>query len=307
MTRPTPSARPDVHADITTAILADLERGVRPWARTWTGGGAAPRPRRHDGQPYHGINVLLLWASAAHQGFERSTWMTFRQALALGGCVRRGETGTRIVFAGRREGPASPSDDAAASDDDRPAADARGAVFLKRYTVFNLEQIDGLEPRYPAPEPLPEPVRDARAEHFLCAVGADIRHGGDTACYLPREDRVRMPHLARFETLQAYYAVLAHELIHWTGHASRLDRLGGLVRFGDSAYAREELVAELGAAFLCADLGLSLEPRPDHAAYLASWLKVLGDDKRFIVAAAAHAERAVALLSALAGTLDPPG
>ncbi len=304
MTRPTPSARRDVHADITTAILADLERGVRPWARTWTG--AAQRPRRHDGQPYHGINVLLLWASAADQGFERPTWMTFRQAIALGGCVRRGETGTRIVFAGRREGHASPCEDAAASDDDRPA-DARGAVFLKRYTVFNLEQIDGLEARYPAPEPLPEPVRDARAEHFLCAVGADIRHGGDVACYLPSEDRVRMPHLARFDTLQAYYAVLAHELIHWTGHSSRLDRLGGLVRFGDSAYAREELVAELGAAFLCADLGLSLEPRPDHAAYLASWLKVLGDDKRFIVAAAAHAERAVALLGALAGTLDPPG
>jgi antirestriction protein ArdC len=307
MTRPAPSARPDVHEDITTAILADLQRGVRPWTRAWTKTGAVQRPRRHDGQAYHGINVLLLWASAADQGFERPTWMTFRQALALGGCVRRGETGTRIVFAGRREGPASQTDEAQTSDDDRPADDARGAVFLKRYSVFNLEQIDGLDLRYPAQQPLEGLVRDARAERFFAAVGADIRHGGDIACYLPREDRVHMPHLARFKTVEAYYAVLAHELTHWTGHASRLDRLGRFVRFGDSAYAREELVAELGAAFLCADLGLSLEPRPDHAAYLASWLKVLKDDNRFIVTAAAQAERAVALLGARAEALPAPG
>lgn len=302
MSRPNPSPRPDIHAEITTAILADLERGVRPWSRSWTRGGAGRRPLRHDGQAYHGINVVLLWASAADQGFERPTWMTFRQALALGGCVRRGQTGTRIVYAGRREATSNEADEGALPGDVRRP----GALFLKRYTVFNLDQIDGLDDLYPPPAPLPEPVRDARAERFFGAVGAEIRHGGDIACYRPHEDRVQMPHASRFDSLESYYAVLAHELTHWTGHADRLDRLGALVRFGDSAYAREELVAELGAAFLCADLGLSLEPRADHAAYLASWLKVLGDDSRFIVAAAAHAERAVAWLSAAAAEGEPP-
>lgn len=308
MTRPNPSARPDVHADITRSILADLARGVRPWTRPWSDGRLGVRPLRHDGQPYHGINVLLLWSRASIQGYDRSVWMTFRQALALGGCVRRGETGTTVVYAGRSTAERSEAEDSAAPNDavhaDGDHRRRRGGAFLKRYTVFNLAQIDGLDDRYPAPEPPAEPVRVARAERFFAAVGADIRHGGTQAFYHPATDTVRMPEPGRFAEIEAYYAVLGHELTHWTGHAHRLARDLHLGRFGDTAYAREELIAELGAAFLCSDLGLSLEPRADHAAYLASWLRILGDDPRFIVSAAAHAERAVACLHSCAAGPD---
>lgn len=306
MTRPNPSARPDVHADITRSILADLARGVRPWTRPWSDGGLGVRPLRHDGQPYHGINVVLLWSRAATEGYDRPVWMTFRQALALGGRVRRGETGTTVVYAGRSTASRGDAEDTptTAIEPEALPVRRRGGAFLKRYTVFNLAQIEGLEDRYPAPEPLAEPVRIDRAERFFAAVGADIRHGGTQAFYHPATDTVRLPEPGRFSEIEAYYAVLAHELTHWTGHSSRLDRDLHLGRFGDTAYAREELIAELGAAFLCADLGLSLEPRPDHAAYLASWLRILGDDPRFIVSAAAHAERAVAWLQGLVAVPD---
>ncbi|MCV0413808.1 MAG: ssDNA-binding domain-containing protein [Brevundimonas sp.] len=308
MTRPDPSARPDVHADITRSILADLACGVRPWTRPWSDGGLGVRPLRHDGQPYHGINVLLLWSRASIQAYDQPVWMTFRQALALGGCVRRGEAGTPVIYAGRsntdREEPEHATPSNAETGAESGPARRRGGAFLKRYTVFNLAQIDGLEGRYPAPEPRPLPARIDRAEQVFAAVGAEIRHGGTQAFYNPGADVVHMPHPGRFAEIEAYYAVLGHELTHWTGHPRRLARDLHLSRFGDTAYAREELIAELGAAFLCADLGLSLEPRPDHAAYLAAWLRVLGDDPRFIVSAAAHAERAVALLHGLAAVPD---
>jgi antirestriction protein ArdC len=308
MTRPIPSARPDVHADITRSILADLERGVRPWTRPWSDGGLGVRPLRHDGQPYHGINVILLWSRAAAEGYDRPVWMTFRQALALGGCVRRGETGTAVVYAGRSKAARGEAEDTGSPtrgvEPEALPARRRGGAFLKRYTVFNLAQIDGLEERYPAPEPLAEPARIDRAERFFATVGADIRHGGTQAFYHPATDTVRLPEPGRFAEIEAYYAVVAHELTHWTGHPSRLARDLHLSRFGATAYAREELIAELGAAFLCADLGLSLEPRSDHAAYLASWLRILGDDPRFIVSAAGHAERAVAWLQGLAAVPD---
>ncbi|MFK4057935.1 ArdC family protein [Brevundimonas sp. NPDC046655] len=287
MSRPAASVRPDPHAEITALILADLEAGVRPWSRPWTTQGAVSRPLRHDGEPYHGVNVLTLWVRAARCGYGRPVWMTFRQALALGGAVRKGEKGVPVVYAA----PAAGDD-----RDDQPEA-RRSGRFLKRYIVFNLDQIEGLGDRYPPPDRPNAADRIHHAERYFAASGADIREGGDTACYRPDADAVHMPAFEAFRDREAYYAVLAHELVHWTGHSSRLDRDLKLGRFGDEAYAREELVAELGAAFVCADLGLTLEPRPDHAAYIASWLRVLRNDTRFIVAAAAHAERAARFLA----------
>ncbi|WP_303719202.1 ArdC family protein [Brevundimonas naejangsanensis] len=288
MSRPTASVRPDPHAEITALILADLETGVRPWTRPWTSQGAVSRPLRHDGQPYHGVNVLTLWVRAARCGYARPVWMTFRQALALGGAVRKGEKGAPVVYAA----PVVTADD---RDEETQAC--RGGRFLKRYMVFNLDQIEGLDDRYPSPVRPDVVERIDHAERYFAATGADVRAGGDTACYRPDADAVHMPTFEAFQDPEAYYAVLAHELVHWTGHRSRLDRDLTLGRFGDEAYAREELVAELGAAFVCADLGLTLEPRPDHAAYIASWLRVLRNDTRFIVAAAAHAERAAKFLA----------
>lgn len=289
MTRPNEPAHADIHQRITDIIIAQLETGVRPWTQPWTAAASVSRPLRHDGTPYTGINVVLLWAEGAHRGFTASTWMTFRQALALGAHVRKGETGSTVVYANR----------VVRTETNDAGEDERVEIpFLKAYSVFNVEQIDSLPEAYATAAPLainPE-VRIAEAEAFFARCQADIRHGGGSAYYAPGPDFIQMPPFQTFHNADAYYATLGHEMTHWTRHASRLDRDFGRSRFGDAGYAREELVAELGAAFLCADLGLALEPREDHAAYIGSWLKVLRDDKRFIVSAAAHAQRAVAWL-----------
>lgn len=287
--------RPDIYTRITNQIVAALEQGVKPWTQPWNAAHAAghvSRPLRHNGQPYAGINVLTLWASAMERQHAAPIWMTFKQALELGGHVRKGEKGAPVVYANtliRTEEGADGEDE------------ERAIPFLKAYTVFNIEQIDGLPAHYYAPanaEPNPD-ERIAHADSFFTATGADIRHGGDSAFYVPSLDFIQMPEFAAFRDAQSYYATLAHESCHWTRHKSRLDRDLGRKRFGDDGYAREELVAELGAAFLCADLGLRLEDRADHAAYVASWLKVLKDDRRAIFTAAAHAQRAADFLHGL--------
>jgi antirestriction protein ArdC len=295
MSRSTAKTRLDLYAQVTTAIIADLEHGVRPWAKPWSAehlAGCISRPLRHNLQPYSGINILLLWAEACAKGYSAPVWMTFRQALELGGHVRRGEQGAMVVFANRIRRTV-------AGDDGQDVE--REIPFLKAYTVFNVDQVDGLPERFHATAaPQLEPAqRIDRAEAFFAALGADIRHGGNQAYYMTGEDRVQIPPFESFADPERYYATLAHECTHWTRHASRLDRDFGRKRWGDEGYAREELVAELGAAFLCADLGLELEPREDHAAYLASWLKVLQNDKRCIFTAAAQAQRATELLIGL--------
>lgn len=295
MPRPNDTSRPDLYTRITKAIVADLAQGVRPWTRPWSAdhlAGCVTRPLRCNGEPYRGINVILLWGAAVARGYTASTWMTFRQALALGGHVRKGEHGSTVVYA----------DTLRRTDTDAAGQDVERAIpFLKAYTVFNREQIDSLPDDSPAsPDPLRDPpTRIERAEDFFAATGADIRHGGGQAYYSVGTDHVQMPPFESFLDVEGYYAILAHECTHWTRHPSRLDRDFGRKRWGDEGYAREELVAELGAAFLCADLGLELTPRPDHAAYLDSWLKVLRDDKRFLFTAAAHAQKACDLLHSL--------
>lgn len=281
--------RQDVYSRITNQIIEALEQGVKPWTQPWTAAHAAghvSRPLRHNGQPYAGINVLTLWASAMTAHYAAPIWMTFKQAIELGGHVRKGEKGSPVVYADTMR--RTETDDATGDETER------AIPFLKAYTVFNVEQIEGLPEHFHAlahARRNPD-ERIAGAESFFAATRADIRHGGDCAYYSPTLDYIQMPPFEAFRDAQAYYATLAHEATHWTRHATRLDRDFGRKKFGDDGYAREELVAELGAAFLCADLGLRLEDRADHAAYIGHWLSVLKEDKRAVFAAAAHAQRA---------------
>jgi len=284
--------RSDIYEAVTSKIVAALEQGVRPWHQPWSGDQLAERisrPLRSNGLPYRGINVLMLWGTAIERGYQRATWMTFKQALELGGHVRKGEKGSQVVYANcitRTETNSTTGED-----------EERNIPFLKAYTVFNVEQVEALPPSFYHIEGAPDPVeRIAVADAFFAATGAVIRHGGNRAFYQPSEDRVQMPPYEAFEAPEAYYATLAHEMTHWTKGPGRLDRDFGRKRFGDAGYAMEELVAELGAAFLCADLGLSPEPREEHASYLDHWVKVLKADKRAIFNAAAHAQRAADFL-----------
>lgn len=289
------SNRQDVYSRVTDKIVADLEQGVRPWVKPWNAehlAGRITRPLRHNGTPYRGINVVMLWMAAAAQGYAGPIWMTFRQAKELGGFVRKGETGALVVYAN--------SFTATETDEDGEESE-REIPYLKGYTVFNCEQIEGLPARYyaRAEEPASPVARIEQADAFFAATRAEIRHGGDRAYYAIQPDYIQMPPAETFRDAESYAATLAHELTHWTRHPSRLDRDLGRKRWGDKGYAREELVAEIGAAYLCADLGIAPEVRADHAAYVASWLKVLKDDKRAVFQAAAHAQRAVDYLHGL--------
>ncbi len=285
-------AKVDHYSKITNLIVQELEKGVRPWLKPWNAEHAAgriTRPLRHNGQPYSGINVLTLWTEATAQGFSCPIWMTYKQAQELGAQVRKGEKGSPVVFADRLHRKET---------DDNGDEISREIPFLKGYTVFNCEQIEGLPAHYTAPAaPVLDPVQRIESiEQFFAKTGADIHHGGDRAYYAIQNDYVQMPPFETFHDAESYYATLAHEMTHWTRHEKRLNREFGRKRWGDEGYAAEELVAELGSAFLSADLGLTPEPREDHASYIAHWLTVLKNDNRAIFTAAAHAERACGFL-----------
>ena len=288
--------RQDVHARVTNAIIADLEQGVRPWVQPWESthaAGEVSRPLRFNGVPYRGINVVLLWVAAMRQRFSCPLWMTYKQAVELGGQVRRGEKGSLVVYADTITRQQT---------DENGEEQTQEVPFLKSYTVFNCEQIDGLPSRfYEQADDTTHPVeRIERAEEFFSKTGADVRHGGGLAYYLPSADYVQMPNPSRASTpLRRITRPSPTKLTHWTRHPSRLARDFGRQRWGDEGYAMEELVAELGAAFLCADLGLTPETREDHAAYIGSWLKVLKNDKRAVFTAASHAQRATDFLHGL--------
>ncbi len=293
----------DIYQRVTDQIVAELEKGVRPWFKPWNGEHAAgriTRPLRANGIPYRGINILMLWASATEKGFAAPLWLTYKQAQELGGQVRKGEKGSLVVYANtitRTEQDADTGEDL-----------ERQIPFMKGYTVFNAEQVEGLPAHfYALQERTLDPVaRIEKADSFFATTGADIRHGGNQAYYTITEDRVQMPPFEAFRDAESYYATLAHEMTHWTRHSSRLDRDFGRKRWGDAGYAQEELVAELGAAFVCADLDLTPEIRADHASYIASWLKALKDDKRAIFTAAAHAQRAADYLVGMQETAEVP-
>lgn len=288
--------RTDVYERVTAQIVAELEKGVRPWMKPWNAEHAAgriTRPLRGNGIPYRGINVVMLWSEAVAKGYSAPIWMTFKQAIELKACVRKSEKGSLVVYADKIT--------RTETDADTGEESARAIPFMKGYTVFNVEQIDGLpEHFYAKAEPRTETVpRVERADAFFAATKAEIVHGGSRACYVQSTDNIHMPCIDLFRDAESYYATLAHETTHWTKHAKRLDREFGRKRFGDEGYAMEELVAELGAAFLSADLDLTPEIRDDHAPYIASWLKVLKDDKRAIFTAASHAQRAADFLHGL--------
>jgi antirestriction protein ArdC len=266
-----------LYATITQQIVAAITSGqaTGTWTMPWHTTPGVPR-NIASGKPYRGINTLLLWSTAQQHGYASPVWGTFAQWRARGNAVHKGERATQIVFWTVTE----------AEDDE---VTPRKRVWTRHYHVFNAAQVRGA---LPAPPGLDKAARIAQAEQFFAQLHLPIVHGAPLACYVPSQDTIHMPHFAQFTSAEAYYATLGHESTHRTGHPSRLHRdLSG--RFGSAAYAMEELVAELGAAFLCGILGLALTPRPDHAQYIASWLTVLHADTRAIVTAAAHAQAAV--------------
>ena len=292
----------DIHARITDRIIADLERGVKPWLQPWNAASTAGpirRPLRHNREPYSGINVVLLWSEATERGYASPIWMTVRQANQLGGRVLKGERGTTVVYANKV---------AKVEEDEDGEEVERQVPFLRAYSVFCVDQIEDLPDDYyaPAPAVIAPQARIAHADAFFTATAADIRHGGNAAYYMPATDHIQMPVFTSFRDPESYAATLAHEAIHWTAPAHRVNRDLSRYARDESERAREELVAELGSCFLCADLGIvpEFEPRPDHASYLASWLKVLANDKKAIVAAASQAQRAVAFLHSLQPDAD---
>ena len=292
----TTSTRKDCYTEITNAILADLEQGIRPWVRPWeTGAGTPCRPLRNTGEPYRGINVLWLWSVAARKGYRSPYWLTYNQAQALGAQVRKGEKSSLVVFASLYK---------KTEDDDAREPEEKKIPFLKAYSVFNAEQIENVPDRFAAKNPPAErapldiPGAD-RVRAFLRNTQAKFRTDDEQAYYSVLEDTIYTPPLAAFPDADRFYSTLAHELTHWTGHPSRIPRKFPRAGVGLSNYAREELIAELGAAFLCADLGVNLTPRPDHADYIGDWLQVLRNDKRAIFQAAAVAQQATDFLHAL--------
>jgi antirestriction protein ArdC len=275
----------DITQQVTDRIIAELEAGAAPWVKPWRADSSADKSIV-TGKAYQGVNRLLLGMSSMAQGFSSPYWATFKQWSDRGASIRKGSKGTQIIF----YSPISRTikDQVTGEEEDVSYA------VLKSFYVFNSEQVDGAE--VPAPAAAPDQFQiDAAAEAFIVGTGARISHGGDAAFYAPGPDRIQLPHKTAFQDPASYYATAFHELAHWTGHDSRLDRkLSG--KFASPSYAFEELVAELSAAFLCQDHGISSELR--HAGYIGSWLKACREDKRAIFRAAALAQKASDFLHA---------
>ncbi|ENQ9727842.1 ArdC family protein [Yersinia enterocolitica] len=268
----------DICQTVTDSIIAALETGVKPWACPWqrTPGMSGLPSNYATGMGYSGMNIMLLWCSASEQGFNDSRWMTYKQAKAEGGQVRKGEHGTTAIFYTMLER-------------ENNEGETDYIAMLKTFTVFNVEQIDGLplsdEAVFPAEtfEPLPQ------AEALFRNSGATIIEKGQNAFFAPSTDEIHLPERRLFSDAANFYATGMHELVHWSGAKSRLNReMKG--KFGSEDYAFEELIAELGSAFLMADLGIVGEVQ--HESYIASWLKALRNDKRYIFKAASAASKA---------------
>ncbi|MCW6536761.1 ArdC family protein [Sphingomonas lycopersici] len=285
--------RPNLYEQITTRIIAELEAGRLPWIQPWgTARAALGMPYNVvSGRRYSGINILTLWHAVVERGFQSQAFLTFRQAVALGGSVRRGEHGVPIVYARRFV----PQDERR-----RAAVEGRemsgGIPFLRHFTVFSADQCDGLPDDIAMPlPPVPEGLIAPEAEALIKATGADFRIGGAIAFYSPAHDYIAVPRPDDFHEPVNWHRTAFHELGHWSGHKSRLDRdLTG--SFGSKQYGREELVAEMTGAFVCASLGIT--PTVRHADYIGSWLDIIREDARAIVRAASAASRAADFLLA---------
>jgi antirestriction protein ArdC len=279
----------DVYERITARIVAALEVGTPPWVKPWSTV-ADPTPRNAvSRRPYRGINALTLHMERATAGHASNKWMTFRQAQSLGARVRKGERACAVIFFEIKPGHGTSEND---------DLDTRRYPVVRVFSVFNVDQIDGLSDEFHV-KPSFDGLWDAEAEaeSILAGSGAEVIHGGFRAYYSPQSDRIHLPARGAFGKASGYYATALHELAHWTGHTSRLDRrFGG--RFGDAAYAVEELVAELSAAYLCAHC--RIDGTLQHAAYIGSWLDILNRDNRAVVMAAAKAQKAADYLLARA-------
>lgn len=291
----------DVYEEVTNQIIEALEQGVKPWECPWQTNAAA-LPLRVTGDSYRGINHVLLSLKAWSQGYRNPVWMTFKQAKELGGMVRKGEKSSLVVKYGTFE-----------TKEDAPEGEteAKTRGYLKAYRVFNVQQIDGLEDQFPTPdEAAPLETRPIEQLSHIAAnmienMGVGYEEGGDRACYIPSKDRVHMPEVSKFKAAELFYSTLFHELSHATGHKRRCDRTKEKAgsKFGNAVYAMEELVAEISSAMMGAQLGFQPGHIEDSAAYVQSWLKVLRDDKRAIVKAAAAAQRSADYLMKQAGEI----
>ena len=284
--------RPSLYQEVTDKIIAELEAGQVPWAQPWgrARAGLGLPKNAATGRRYSGINILILWGAVIERGYAAQVWLTFRQALSLGGNVRKGERGTTVVYADRFIPQKEKA--RAESQGDEPEA----VPFLKRFTVFNVAQCDGLpEGLTVGAPPVPDNLILPEAEALIHATGATLHIGGGRAFYSVGGDFVQVPPPQAFFEPVNWHRTAFHELGHWTGHVSRLARdLSG--SFGSKLYAREELVAEMTAAFVCA--ALNIAPTVRHADYLGSWLEVLREDNRAIFRAASQASKGADFLLA---------
>jgi antirestriction protein ArdC len=281
----------DLYSEVSSRIIAELEAGAAPWIKPWSATAGQNVPQNAvTNRPYSGCNVVLLWMAQA-AGYRTPRYLTFKQALELGGNVRKGEHGTKVYFVKQLQVREKGAED---------AAETRLIPMMREYTVFNLDKCDNLPDSAKTGKPMrvrnPD-TRDVLADGFLRATGADIREGHGEAYFVPSHDFISMPAFAGFKGADHFYNVAFHELTHWTGHKSRLDR-DLKNRFGSRDYAAEELVAELGAAFLCAEFGFDGDVR--NAGYIATWIELLKSDKRAFFTACSKASKAADYLRGLA-------
>src|SRR5712692_154660 len=285
-TENTATEKRDVYATVTAQIISAIEQGVSNWRMPWhTSGKFAFSPINvASKKPYRGINTLCLWAAAQAKGYERGEWATYQQWQERKAQVRKGEKATTVVFWKFANSSTETQEDGEAH-----TVGSSRLLFTRGYSVFNAAQVDGYTPKSDADTPIEQRIESA--EQFFTGINARVAHQGNRAFYSPVDDTITLPPFAAFFTPTDYYSTRAHETGHWTAKADRCNRELGR-RFGDNAYSIEELVAELTAAFTLAHLGLSSEPRPDHAQYIGSWLRVLKADKRAIFTASSKAQQA---------------
>lgn len=280
----------DIYDQITAQIVRAIEEGAGEYEMPWNrqqGSGFMPI-NAQTRKPYRGVNTVALWAAAQDKGHPSNEWATFKQWQEIGAAVQKGQKATFIVYWGQMK----PKDGTTTDDEGNELTSLdEPRLFARAYPVFNAAQVDGYEPPTVEGAATPEAPgeRIDAADAYFANLGATIQHGGGQAFYSPSRDIIQMPPFEDFKAVEGYYSVLAHEATHWTGPRLSRDLKG---RFGDQSYAMEELVAELGAAFTMGILGISQEPRRDHAAYIENWLQVLKNDKKAIFSAASQAQKA---------------
>jgi antirestriction protein ArdC len=265
----------NIYEEITQSIITELENGCAPWVKPWNAPNGSDKNVISQ-KPYRGINRLLLAMLSGIKGYNVPVWATYKQWDSLGGQVRKGEKAAKIIYWNQAQTV-------------NPEGEQKSYAFAKAYFVFNVSQVEGID-IVPSADTVSDHQKIDNCEKTISATGAKIVHGGDTACFIPSVDLIKMPELGTFSSPEHYYATAFHELTHWTSEKSRCDRDLSKGRFGNADYAFEELVAELGAAFMCQNHGIKGDLR--HAGYIQSWLKCLKNDSKAIFKASGLAQAA---------------